>query len=207
VTDLDSRSLGVGHLAAVAFNPSWDRAGESAVEHLRRHAAGDGWLALAEYTYDARCLLGTALTDGQLDLLWCSCTRGNHRPGWDGVPGREWIRTVRDVTAERADPAYLARLIDAGQHPELAGRILRAAGQFHALDRFSLCEVPDDQARTALAEVVRAGYPDVALRLLLRMVQAHLMPLSAGLFDELADLARRTGLDEDIVPGLAFLVG
>jgi len=84
--------------------------------------------------------------------------------------------------------------------------VLRAVGQFHARETFSLCEVPDDAARAALAEVVRAGYPDVALRLFLAMVPAHLMPLPPALFAELTDLADRTDLDPYTVAGLEFLV-
>jgi hypothetical protein len=206
VTGPLGRSLGIGHLATVAYPQLWDREGDGAVAHLRRYATLDFRDAVTQYAFDAGCLLATELTSGQLDLLWCSCTGGNHRPGWDGLTGREWMQIVRDVMAERADPDVMSRLEDAGHHPELAGRVLRAVEQFRVRETFSACEVREDIARAALAEVVRAGFPDVALRLFLAMMSAHLTPLSAMLFTELTDLARQMDLDDDIVPGLDFLV-
>ncbi len=106
----------------------------------------------------------------------------------------------------RADPHALARLRDAGHHPELAGRVLRVVEQFRAGEAVSLCGAPDDTARATLADVVHAGLPDVALRLFLTMAVTHLMPLNASLFDELTDLANQVGLDSDVVAGLRFLL-
>jgi hypothetical protein len=206
VTDPLPRSLGIGHLAAAAFPQLWNRTGDGAVAHLRRYAAFDGWVAVTGYAVDARCLLATDLTAEELEMIWCSCTGGNHRPGRDGLSGREWIQTVYDVMAARADATVMGRLEDAGHSPELAGRVLRVVEQFRVRDTFSLCDVPDDAARAALAKVVRAGFADLALRLFLAMVSAHLPPLSTALFHEVADLARRMGHDDDIVSGLAFLV-
>lgn len=197
------RTLGIGHLAAAGFPQCWDRTGEGAVAHLRRYAAAEDRPVAAEYAADARDLLATALTDEQLELLWCSATGGNHRPSRDGLSGREWFRLVHDVMAGRATPEPVRH---ADHHPGLTGRVLGAIGHFHAHHQFSACAVRDDAARAALAEVVRAGFPGLALRLLLTMVPAHLMPLSPALFAELTDLGAAIGLDEWTLDRLDFLV-
>jgi len=206
VIDPFPRSLGIGHLAAAAFPQLWDRTGDGAVVHLRQYAAFDGWVAVTEYAFDARCLLATDLTAEELEMIWCSCTGGNHRPSLDGLSGRKWMQIVHDVMSYHADLDVMGRLTDAGHCPQVADRVLRAVRQFRVRHTFSLCAAPEDAARAALGKIVRSGFPDVALRLFIAMVSAHLAPMSAALFDELTILARRTGHDEDIMPGLKFLI-
>jgi hypothetical protein len=186
-------STGLGHLALAVFVPSWDRDGEGAVEHLRRYAAWskEATVHLGRCADDARCLLASGLEPQELERLWCWCTGGNHRPGREGLTGREWLAAVSEILAAYGHPEHQPHHDDPAVAAGVAGIVdafQPAAGQ-----EFSLCPLSTVDARRILRVLVESGHADLTMRLFLTLASATFMPISPALRDQIASTARDLG--------------
>jgi hypothetical protein len=204
--DEPPQAVGLGHLAACAFEQSWGRGGRQAVEHLRHHVDTEGEIACGEYAHDAGLLVASPLSGHELELIWFLCTGGNHRPGADGMSGREWIRAVHDITAARAGEANLRRASarDAGlRHLPAVERLVGRFAVNRELPPDPFAAVPAAQALTSLAS---SGQPDLAFRLFMAMVAGEFMPLTEPLFQDMSRLTHDLGYPTNSMNDYTFLI-
>ncbi|MFG3685474.1 hypothetical protein [Micromonospora sp. NPDC047740] len=187
------RTVGLGHLALAVFVQSWNRGGEGAVEHLRRYAewAQDATLHLRQCADDANCLLASGLDPGELESLWCWCTGGSHRPGRDGLDGREWLATVSAILAPEGHPAHRPHSDD----PAAAARVAQVVDAFQPAPdhESSLCPLSTVDARRILRRLIDSGHADLTMRLFLALAAATFMPISPAIRDEIASTSRDLG--------------
>ncbi|MFF5155295.1 hypothetical protein ACFY3N_03295 [Streptomyces sp. NPDC000348] len=176
-------------------------AGEATPEEIVAGAAdwGDGAYA-ATLLEDALRLLESPVPTRVTDLLWRVATGlpDGHALGPDG---RTWLGDVVRICAERIrrdDPSFTPGPpeppVDGPLREAVLAEIREAAPAVAAAVRADGAEVV-----TALEQVVVEVDPDLGFRLFLRVLKAHLVPVTESRYLRYHELGERFGYHELVV--------
>ncbi|MFD9355976.1 hypothetical protein [Streptomyces sp. NPDC060031] len=189
-TDFD---FGLTRLAG-AFHQDWGHAGEVEDVALGCVGSSEGAAALE---HDASLLMGSALSDGQIELLWEAATSENYRfgPSESGrdllgrfqAVGRDGQRTHGSARPE-TDPLW--------EVPQLRDRVLRAVGA---------APLPVE-LREVLAVCARTVSAELAFRLLLRLHVAGSAPVAPAAWTEYQEINAAFTLGEYVIETVEYLV-
>ncbi|MFJ6797777.1 hypothetical protein [Streptomyces sp. NPDC091268] len=189
-TDFD---FGLTRLAS-AFHQDWGYAGEAEDVALEGIGSSEGAAALE---HDASLLIGSALSDGQIELLWEAVTSENYLFGADEsgrdllrrfqAVGRDWQRTHGSARPE-TDPQW--------EDPQLRDRVLRA------VEAAPLAA----ELREVLAVCARTLSAELAFRLLLRLHVAGSVPVAAAAWAEYQEVNAAFALGEYVIETVEYLV-
>ncbi|WP_037883561.1 MULTISPECIES: hypothetical protein [unclassified Streptomyces] len=161
---------------------------------------------------DALRVLESDLSSREVDILWCAASKRSYRPDFFGVGGREWLRQVVDICAERIrqdDPSFA--VVPAGPAPaasftdEVLAEVKAVADALRSLEGHAHYAVPD-VVRTLRRTVTQAD-PDLGFRLFLRVVKAYQLTVDASRLVRYQDLGARLGYDECVVEDGGIDVG
>jgi hypothetical protein len=157
-----------------------------------------------EALYRDALILG-ALPTSAIEDIWTASTSGNFMFGRDSHSGDAWISlivrhcrrwfTVRGLSIPEAE----VRIVD----PALAELVVAAIQAFPiGLDP----EEPISRALGALKTCAEDRSPDLAFRLLLRMLDSGRIAISSQLYSDLVLIGRASGLGDLVVSSLEYLV-
>ncbi|MFC9295231.1 hypothetical protein ACFTWH_25225 [Streptomyces sp. NPDC057011] len=161
---------------------------------------------------DALRVLESDLSSREVDILWCAASKRSYRPDFFGVEGRAWLRQVADVCAERIrqdDPSFTVTLSSPAPAAWFADEVLAevesVADAVRSVEGHAHYGVPD-VVRT-LEKVVTDVDPDLGFRMLLRVLKAYQITISASRLARFRDLGERLGYDECVVEDGGIDVG
>ncbi|WP_031485704.1 hypothetical protein [Streptomyces bicolor] len=172
-------------------------------EHIARLARADSGMTpgaqAAVLLEDVTRLLDSALSDDTVTALWHTAARRRHADDGFDADGRTWLREIAAVCTQRltaADPAYTpfvspprTDLMDpvVREIQDIARQLNRATGS--------------DVTAATLDRIVTSVDPDLAFRLLLRLVEAYDIPVTAAQYTRYQALGERLGYAENQVTG------
>ncbi|WUH90800.1 hypothetical protein OG900_12295 [Streptomyces sp. NBC_00433] len=191
------------------FQGKWAEGG-TAREVVAGAAAEDGGAAAEDILADAVRLLESGLAPEVLMTLWLAATGRNHSPDRAGMDGRQWLGAVAEICAARrredgpgpgagspepARDAYAQAVLD---EISLAGAALTVRTE----EQYATC-VPG--VVPALRQAVQQVGPDLAFRLLLRVLDEYWVPISATQYDRYRALGERFGYGPRHVAEVRYL--
>jgi hypothetical protein len=217
VNRFTSFDFGLTSLAAM-FHEDWGHLGgveqvvlarlspedeSSASESLRKEAA-----ALRQ---DVIALIDSALSDSQIEVLWCLATGGNYR-FLAQESGREFLSRVSDAVRQweqvygsapaDSDPDWYTSVVVDRVFEAIAGASYDfSGGEYCGADRSD-----DEAVRRALDCCARSASPELAFRLLLRIYLANFLPVDPASWVRYGKLAADFSYGEFLLPSLEFLV-
>ncbi|MFE3030060.1 hypothetical protein ACFXKY_00220 [Streptomyces canus] len=180
------------------FHQDWSYEADTAAELVARRLpdeAGENVLAVRR---DARTLLD-GLPSQTLEVLWTAGSQ--YGPSFRQTTGAEWTRTVVAVCdtwlSARAEEPPLTGADTEDGLAHLGAVVAEIEGM-----GFLTAEV-----RRALADCARACTPDLALRILLRVIEyASDASLSREQYKRLEDIGSALHYGEFVVPSVEFLI-
>ncbi|MFC8434719.1 hypothetical protein [Streptomyces sp. NPDC057253] len=181
------------------FHQDWTHEADTPAKLVARHLPdGAGEYALA-VRRDARALLD-GLPSRTLEVLWDAGTQ--YGMGWRQTTGAGWTQTVVDVcdtwlSAQEQPPRPLTGADTEDGLAHLGAVVAEIEGM-----AFLTAEV-----RRALADCARACTPDLALRILLRVIEYDSdASLSREQYKRLEDIGSALHYGEFVVPSVEFLI-
>ncbi|WP_329446444.1 hypothetical protein [Streptomyces canus] len=160
---------------------------------------------------DCLVLLDSSLSSREIEVLWLAGTFREFDLERLGIDGREWLRRVAGICADRVRgddasfvPAAAAPVVDEGLKEAVGAEIgsvgpaLEQATAHHAYS-------PLDGVVPALRRAVDVD-PDLAFRLLLRALNWYFVPISEVRYERYLALGNELGLGEDVVDDRDFNV-
>ncbi|MEV7371417.1 hypothetical protein AB0O51_11085 [Streptomyces sp. NPDC090301] len=152
---------------------------------------------------DCLVLLDSPLSSREIEVLWLAGTFREFDLEQLGIDGREWLRRIADICADRirADaPSFTAAAVpavDDAVGEAVAAEVLSvgpALEQATAHHAYS----PLDGVVPALRRVVDHD-PDLGFRLLLRAVKGYFVRIGEARYERYLALGEELGLGEDVV--------
>lgn len=202
---------------AGAFHQDWGYVG-TAGGVVRSHlsigdepsAPQDVRQAAAALAQDVSVLLRSPLDDGAIELMWSAATDGNYRFA-AGETGRTLLRSL-GTACQQWQREHGSAPVDACARwaaPDLAARVAEAAEEmsFPADHRSVGVRTSETPAlRGALAACARSVSADLALRLVLRITAAALLPVNRRSWARYEQLAADLSYGEELLSEVEFLV-
>ncbi|MCX5301640.1 hypothetical protein OG898_35115 [Streptomyces sp. NBC_00193] len=177
------------------FHQDWTHAGS--VEDVFLEAVGTGRTA-ATVEHDADLLIGSTLSNEQIELLWLAMTERHCY--WFTPPetGRDLLHRFRTVSRDwqqqhgtsclESDPEW--------ETPELRGRVLRA---------IKTAPLPA-KLQEVLAVCAGTVSAELAFRLLLRVYLTGSIPVAPAIWTEYQEINTAFALGEYVIEAIEFLV-
>ncbi|GAA4132875.1 hypothetical protein [Actinomadura keratinilytica] len=182
-----SDDFGITALARGYFHQAW----------WERHPTSDELLVfvrdlnpvpvIEQCVHDAALLVESPLTGEQLAALWASATDGYHGVTAEGRDGRQWFQRMIEILTPKLDAAGVRVSTEGAPdfRPEVTEPVARVVRRF-SISRNFLGEPADEGfLRQALGDLVRAGLPELALRLFISVAQAHSTPIPRDFYAEI----------------------
>ncbi|MFI5868387.1 hypothetical protein [Streptomyces sp. NPDC051546] len=161
---------------------------------LESWASSEGAAALE---HDTSLLIGSDLSDGQIQLLWDAITAGNYYFE-QNESGRDLLRRLQAVSRDwqRVHGAVPPETDPQWETPELRNRVLQAVGAAPLSAELS----------ELLASCAQTVSPELAFRLLLRLYLASHIPVAPNVWTEYQEISTCFMLGEEVIEALDFLV-
>nr|WSX76667.1 hypothetical protein OH826_24245 [Streptomyces sp. NBC_00899] len=196
----------IGH-----FHDDWGFDYETALDVVVAGASGYDSAAACDILVDAVRLTESPLASDVIMTLWLAAAARNYSPDRMGMDGREWLRAIVDVCVERvrrdgSDFSVPPPEAVSGEH---AADVLVEIDQVaHAVTMATEREKGEEVYGVvpALRVAVRDVGPDLAFRLLLRVLYSYSVEISTARFRSYRALCERFGYGDHHLDGLKDLI-
>jgi hypothetical protein len=193
------------------FHEEWGYYGGTGREVVAGAAAEYDGAVAGDILADAVRLVESPLTADVLMTLWVAATGGNYNPQRLGMDGRKWLTVVVTVCVEQVrqaapgfvptapEPVAQERAADVlAEIDDVASAVTRATES--SFGREVSAVVP------ALRLALRHVGPDLAFRLLLRILDAYQVDIGEAQYGRYEDLGAHFGFGADHVSDVQHLV-